>query len=184
MAVGTSIGHLLPTRFEVQIASKCIGRFSEPGRLPVAQHLGPVAANAHQAALDANEVASAPRAAAKPFDAPFPRAWISAVAIFFVPGFKSLPDALTRQIEQAGPTFPEGRGITAADLERVALVDLTPEGMAICGIPARAGVVAPCGQLLLRPLPILQPPLGAPLVEPWRRRRRWRRGRLRRRRRG
>ena len=128
MAVGTSIGHLLPTRFEVQIASKCIGRLSESGRLPVAQHLGPVAANAHQAALDANEVASAPRAAAKPFDAPFPRAWISAVAIFFVPGFKSLPDALTRQIEQAGPAFPEGRGITAADLERVALVDLAPEG--------------------------------------------------------
>ena len=91
MAVGTSIGHLLPTRFEVQIASKCIGRFSESGRLPVAQHLGPVAANAHQAALDANEVASAPRAAAKPFDAPFPRAWISAVAIFFVPGFQKPP---------------------------------------------------------------------------------------------
>ena len=129
MAVGTSIGHLLPTRFEVQIASKCIGRFSESGRLPVAQHLGPVAANAHQAALDANEVASAPRAAAKPFDAPFPRAWISAVAIFFVPGFKSLPDALTRQIEQAGPAFPEGRGITAADLERVALVDAAEHGV-------------------------------------------------------
>ena len=127
---------------------------AKPCGLPVAQKFWPETALAHQLALDAGQVAGRPKDAAEPFTPTgFPRAWKAAVGVLLPPRIESLPDALARQVEGAIPTFHEHDGIAAADLVGVALVDLAPDSMAFCGFLARAGVIAPRGQLPLRIAP-------------------------------